>query len=81
MMDVSIKYNNRGKEEYIYIERSYNRLISNLFRKAITWLALAMMFKYVELLGDTTEEEEAEEEEERKKERKKEKKEKKRINK
>ena len=48
MMDILIKYNNWGKK-YIYKERSYN---SSIIQSA--WFVQAMMFKYIELLGDTT---------------------------
>ena len=41
-----------SRRKYIYKERLHNHSIS-IFFKTI-WLAQAMMFKYVELLGDTT---------------------------
>ena len=44
------------KKENIYRDKSCNRLIIQppfLFRKTISWLAQAMMFKCMELLGDT----------------------------
>ena len=53
---MEIQYS-RKEKKYIYIQRNiilpFNHQ-SAFFWKTITWLAQAMMLKYMELLGDTT---------------------------
>ena len=55
-MDILIKYYNRGREKYLYKEKSYNLSIihSAFFSENVSVLAQAKSFKCMELLGNTT---------------------------